>query len=223
MRLRLPVSAHSLIHSFIHWTTWPAMGLHTTRSLAVSHAISAASPVSTSSCCIHGWLGRPRGRFHWGLLSGRWQVLALTAMQCHVGRSDFWKSSYVNKHRIAHWGKLNHCPCPSLQGGWKEEQGTEGRGKERTGEAPSFAEINFLFDLVKDNDDVGGVLAVVQIPFFPLVKKDLTFIHFGNDSRVDGLVNFEKLRMIAKEIHQVTAMSRSDAAARSSTTVSSVS
>jgi len=63
----------------------------------------------------------------------------------------------------------------------------------------------------------------VQIPFFPLVKKDLTFIHFGNDSRVDGLVNFEKLRMIAKEIHQVTAMSRSDAAARSSTTVSSVS
>jgi len=62
----------------------------------------------------------------------------------------------------------------------------------------------------------------VQIPFFPLVKKDLTFIHFGNDSRVDGLVNFEKLRMIAKEIHQVTAMSRSDSTARSSNTVSSV-
>ena len=61
-----------------------------------------------------------------------------------------------------------------------------------------------------------------QIPFFPLVKKDLTFIHFGNDSRVDGLVNFEKLRMIAKEVRQVTAMSRcSDAPARpSATTVS---
>ena len=61
---------------------------------------------------------------------------------------------------------------------------------------------------------------VVQIPFFPLVKKDLTFIHFGNDSRVDGLVNFEKLRMIAKEVRQVTAMSRCDVTGRSSITVS---
>jgi len=34
---------NNYIHSFIHWTTWPAMGgcaLHTTRSLAVSHAAS---------------------------------------------------------------------------------------------------------------------------------------------------------------------------------------
>ncbi|KAL8569549.1 hypothetical protein ACOMHN_002095 [Nucella lapillus] len=38
------------------------------------------------------------------------------------------------------------------------------------------------------------------IPIFPVVKKDLTFIHLGNDSYIDGLVNFEKLRMIAKEI-----------------------
>jgi len=50
----------------------------------------------------------------------------------------------------------------------------------------------------------------MQIPFFPLVKKDLTFIHFGNDSRVDGLVNFEKLRMISKEVRQVTALARID-------------
>jgi hypothetical protein len=28
----------------------------------------------------------------------------------------------------------------------------------------------------------------------------------GNDSKVDGLVNFEKLRMIAKEIRQVVRM-----------------
>ena len=38
------------------------------------------------------------------------------------------------------------------------------------------------------------------IPFWPVVKKDLTFIHLGNDSRVDGMINFEKLRMIAKEV-----------------------
>ncbi|XP_070361094.1 rap guanine nucleotide exchange factor 2 isoform X8 [Equus asinus] len=44
------------------------------------------------------------------------------------------------------------------------------------------------------------------IPLFPVIKKDLTFLHEGNDSKVDGLVNFEKLRMIAKEIRHVGRM-----------------
>lgn len=44
------------------------------------------------------------------------------------------------------------------------------------------------------------------IPFYPVVKKDLTFIHLGNDTRVESLVNFEKLRMIAKEIRSLTHM-----------------
>ncbi|XP_008850103.1 rap guanine nucleotide exchange factor 6 [Nannospalax galili] len=34
----------------------------------------------------------------------------------------------------------------------------------------------------------------------------MTFLHEGNDSKVDGLVNFEKLRMIAKEIRQIVRM-----------------
>ena len=38
------------------------------------------------------------------------------------------------------------------------------------------------------------------IPFYPIVKKDLTFIHLGNHSEVENLINFEKLRMIAKEV-----------------------
>ena len=38
------------------------------------------------------------------------------------------------------------------------------------------------------------------IPFYPVVKKDLTFIHLANDSKVDSLINFEKCRMIAKEV-----------------------
>ena len=46
----------------------------------------------------------------------------------------------------------------------------------------------------------------LQIPFFPLVKKDLTFIHLGNDSTVEDLVNFEKLRMIAKEVRRICSM-----------------
>ncbi|XP_040575322.1 rap guanine nucleotide exchange factor 2 isoform X3 [Lepeophtheirus salmonis] len=44
------------------------------------------------------------------------------------------------------------------------------------------------------------------IPFYPIVKKDLTFIHIANDSVIDNLVNFEKLRMIAKEVRSLTNM-----------------
>uniref|UniRef100_A0AAR2KIW6 Rap guanine nucleotide exchange factor 2 n=1 Tax=Pygocentrus nattereri TaxID=42514 RepID=A0AAR2KIW6_PYGNA len=44
------------------------------------------------------------------------------------------------------------------------------------------------------------------IPLFPVIKKDLTFLHEGNASKVDGLVNFEKLRMIAREIRHVVRM-----------------
>ncbi|XP_076368750.1 rap guanine nucleotide exchange factor 2-like isoform X3 [Tachypleus tridentatus] len=45
-----------------------------------------------------------------------------------------------------------------------------------------------------------------MIPFYPIVRKDLTFIHLGNDTKVEGLVNFEKLRMVAKEVRQLTNM-----------------
>ena len=41
------------------------------------------------------------------------------------------------------------------------------------------------------------------IPFVPVIKKDLTFLHLGNDTKVDGLINFEKMRMIAREIRTV--------------------
>ncbi|KAM4794780.1 rap guanine nucleotide exchange factor 3 [Rhinophrynus dorsalis] len=39
------------------------------------------------------------------------------------------------------------------------------------------------------------------IPFLPLILKDLTFLHEGNRSTLDNLVNFEKMRMIAKTVH----------------------
>ena len=45
------------------------------------------------------------------------------------------------------------------------------------------------------------------IPYYPIVSKDVTFIHLGNKTRVDGdLVNFEKLRMLAKEIRNLNNM-----------------
>jgi Rap guanine nucleotide exchange factor 2 len=46
-----------------------------------------------------------------------------------------------------------------------------------------------------------------MIPFYPVVRKDLTFIDLGNSTRIDGLINFEKMRMVAKEIRQLVQMS----------------
>ncbi|XP_061645749.1 rap guanine nucleotide exchange factor 3 isoform X2 [Phyllopteryx taeniolatus] len=43
-------------------------------------------------------------------------------------------------------------------------------------------------------------LSPPYIPFMPLILKDMTFIHEGNPNLVDRLVNFEKMRMIAKTV-----------------------
>lgn len=45
------------------------------------------------------------------------------------------------------------------------------------------------------------------IPFYPILKKDLMFIQIGNNTKVDNLVNFEKMRMLAKEIRGIKNMS----------------
>jgi len=44
------------------------------------------------------------------------------------------------------------------------------------------------------------------IPIYPMVSKDLAFVDIGNKSKVEGLVNMEKLRLVAKEIRALTAM-----------------
>ena len=38
------------------------------------------------------------------------------------------------------------------------------------------------------------------IPIFPIFMKDLTVYHLGNESKIDNLINFEKLRLISREI-----------------------
>ncbi|KAI4898660.1 hypothetical protein NFI96_002809 [Prochilodus magdalenae] len=43
-------------------------------------------------------------------------------------------------------------------------------------------------------------LSPPYIPFMPLLLKDMTFIHEGNKNYTDNLVNFEKMRMIAKTV-----------------------
>nr|CAH8860075.1 unnamed protein product [Trichobilharzia regenti] len=50
-----------------------------------------------------------------------------------------------------------------------------------------------------------------MLPYLPLVLKDLTFIHLGNPSRTpDGLINFVKLRMLAKEVRAICRMCNVD-------------
>ncbi|KAL2104037.1 hypothetical protein ACEWY4_000905 [Coilia grayii] len=47
-------------------------------------------------------------------------------------------------------------------------------------------------------------LSPPYIPFMPLILKDMTFIHEGNKNYTNTLVNFEKMRMIARTMKIVT-------------------
>ncbi|XP_035382866.1 rap guanine nucleotide exchange factor 6 [Electrophorus electricus] len=97
---------------------------------------------------------------------------------------------------------MNLAPVARLRGTWEK--------------LPSkyeklFRDLQDIFDPSRNMAKYRNILSSqsVQlpiIPLFPVVKKDLTFLHEGNDSNVDGLVNFEKLRMIAKEIRHVVRM-----------------
>ncbi|XP_018591340.1 rap guanine nucleotide exchange factor 2 isoform X4 [Scleropages formosus] len=97
---------------------------------------------------------------------------------------------------------LNLAPVARLRGTWEK--------------LPSkyeklFQDLQDLFDPSRNMAKYRNVLSNQNlqppiIPLFPVIKKDLTFLHEGNDSKVDGLVNFEKLRMIAKEIRHVGRM-----------------
>lgn len=52
------------------------------------------------------------------------------------------------------------------------------------------------------------VQVVLQVvPIYPVIKKDLTFSHEGNPTYCGKLVNFEKLRIIAKSVRTVTKLS----------------
>lgn len=48
-----------------------------------------------------------------------------------------------------------------------------------------------------------GKLQPPVIPFMPLLLKDMTFAHEGNKTSLDGLVNFEKMHMMAQTMRAV--------------------
>ena len=44
------------------------------------------------------------------------------------------------------------------------------------------------------------------IPIYPMVSKDFAFVDIGNKTRVEGLINFEKMRLVANLCRSLTAM-----------------
>nr|XP_004666644.1 rap guanine nucleotide exchange factor 6 isoform X4 [Jaculus jaculus] len=97
---------------------------------------------------------------------------------------------------------LNLAPVARLRGTWEKLPSKYEK---------HLQDLQDLFDPSRNMAKYRNVLSSQSmqppiIPLFPVVKKDMTFLHEGNDSKVDGLVNFEKLRMIAKEIRQVVRM-----------------
>uniref|UniRef100_A0A8C9AMG9 Rap guanine nucleotide exchange factor 6 n=1 Tax=Prolemur simus TaxID=1328070 RepID=A0A8C9AMG9_PROSS len=97
---------------------------------------------------------------------------------------------------------LNLAPVARLRGTWEKLPSKYEK---------HLQDLQDLFDPSRNMAKYRNILSSQSmqppiIPLFPVVKKDMTFLHEGNDSKVDGLVNFEKLRMIAKEVRQVVRM-----------------
>lgn len=74
-----------------------------------------------------------------------------------------------------------------------------------------FEDVQHLVDPSRNMSKYRQHLAVVSqeppvVPIYPVLKKDLTFSHEGNPTYCEKLINFEKLRMIAKTIRSVTKL-----------------
>ncbi|KAL3982798.1 RasGEF domain family protein [Acanthocheilonema viteae] len=74
-----------------------------------------------------------------------------------------------------------------------------------------FEDVQHLVDPSRNMSKYRQHLAIVSqeppvVPIYPVLKKDLTFSHEGNPTYCEKLINFEKLRMIAKAIRSVTKL-----------------
>ncbi|XP_046678559.1 rap guanine nucleotide exchange factor 4 isoform X2 [Homalodisca vitripennis] len=64
-----------------------------------------------------------------------------------------------------------------------------------------FTELESLIDPSRNHRNYRSYVGKLQspvIPFMPLLIKDMTFVHEGNKTLVDGLINFEKMHMLAQ-------------------------
>ncbi|MBN3298043.1 RPGF5 factor, partial [Amia calva] len=69
-----------------------------------------------------------------------------------------------------------------------------------------FSELELLTDPSLNHKayrDTFKKMKPPKIPFMPLLLKDITFIHEGNKTFLDNLVNFEKLHMIADTVRLI--------------------
>ncbi|XP_018596274.2 rap guanine nucleotide exchange factor 5b isoform X2 [Scleropages formosus] len=69
-----------------------------------------------------------------------------------------------------------------------------------------FSELEMLTDPSMNHKvyrDTFKKMKPPKIPFMPLLLKDITFIHEGNKTFLDNLVNFEKLHMIADAVRLI--------------------
>ncbi|KAJ3297414.1 hypothetical protein HDU79_003761 [Rhizoclosmatium sp. JEL0117] len=72
-----------------------------------------------------------------------------------------------------------------------------------------YAEIEKLADPsrnMKNYRDLLGKVAPPIVPFLPIYLKDLTFMNDGNPKLVDGLINFDKLRMMGSRVKDIISL-----------------
>lgn len=66
-----------------------------------------------------------------------------------------------------------------------------------------FPFFDFEWHYFADFRSFVGKLQPPVIPFMPLLLKDMTFAHEGNKTSLDGLVNFEKMHMMAQTMRTI--------------------
>lgn len=69
-----------------------------------------------------------------------------------------------------------------------------------------FAEFEALIDPIRNHRAYRVFVGKLQppvVPFMPLLLKDMTFAHEGNKTSLDGLVNFEKMHMMAQTMRTI--------------------
>ncbi|CAG0892836.1 unnamed protein product, partial [Darwinula stevensoni] len=71
-----------------------------------------------------------------------------------------------------------------------------------------YADLEALTDPSRNHRRYRAHLGALQppvIPFMPLLLKDMTFAHEGNQTFLDGLVNFEKMHLLAVSLRMLRA------------------
>ncbi|KAJ3408579.1 hypothetical protein HDV05_004940 [Chytridiales sp. JEL 0842] len=73
----------------------------------------------------------------------------------------------------------------------------------------TYAEVEALLDPSRNMKNYRDCLALASppiVPFLPIYLKDLTFMNDGNASKVHGMVNFDKLRMMANRVKDIASL-----------------